>query len=70
MSTDVELVEVLTKRNSENWYDDLIKRAAAGEFHDFQSFHAAPKLVLAEALAKFPELNDIRNDVINGKYDE
>lgn len=42
----------------------LAAEARAGNFHDFQSQeYAAPKMVLAN------RLRVMRNDVINGKYD-
>lgn len=42
----------------------LMQEAAAGEFGDFtNNKYAAPKMVLAQ------KLEDMRQNVINGKYD-
>lgn len=72
-STDKELVIELVKRNHKGRYDDIIQMAVARWFHDFKApENARPgdKIMLAEILHNFPELNDIREDVINGVYDE
>lgn len=42
----------------------LLQEAEAGEFGDFTNVkYPAPKMALAE------KLNELRNNVINGKYD-
>jgi hypothetical protein len=70
MNTDIELVEELRKRNKDGRYDALIADAFNGMYHDFKTTIALPKMTLADALAQFPELKDLRQDVINGEYDE
>jgi hypothetical protein len=70
MTTDKDLVELLQQRNTNGRYDKLIAQAANGDFHDFKTQHALPKLMLVSALDKFHELSDIREAVINGDYDE
>lgn len=71
MNTDKELVELLEQRNVSGRYDNLIARAKSGDFHDFKTTtEATPKMALAHELAQFPELNDVRQAVINGMYDE
>jgi len=72
-STNKELVEELEKRNVEGKYDQMIRKAKLNWYHDFKAPDEAPggtKLDLVNDLANFPELNDIRRDVINGEYDE
>ncbi len=45
--------------------ENLLKEAKNGEFGDFTNYkYPAPKSALAE------KLNELRNNVINGKYDE
>lgn len=75
-STHIELVEELTKRNTEGKYDALIERAKNKGYHDFKFDEEkyedciCPKMDLAGDLSAFPELADIRNAVIGGEYDE
>lgn len=67
----VELVEELTKRNKDGKYDHMIEEAKAGEYHDFKNKkYDCGKVELATQLANFPELEDIRDEVITGEYDE
>ena len=70
MTTDVDLVIELAKRNSGHKYDELIKNAEEEMYHDFKSEEATPKMLLFEHLLAFPELFDIAIDVREGKYDE
>jgi hypothetical protein len=70
MNTDIELVDRLEGRNKDGKYDDLIRNARAGKYHDFKNVSPTPKMDLVMALKRFPELEDIRSDVINGEYDE
>jgi hypothetical protein len=72
-STDRELVIALVKRNYNGRYDQIIHMAVSRWFHDFKAPDEAPageKGLLLEILSKFPELNDIREEVLNGVYDE
>ncbi len=75
-STNIELVSELTKRNTDGRYNSIIERAADKGYHDFKFDEdkyedcICPKIDLVDDLDKFPELNDVRQDVINGIYDE
>jgi hypothetical protein len=70
MNTDIELVDELTARNEGGRYDILIANAKSGMYHDYRSMIAMPKMSLAKELSQFPELADLREAVINGKFDE
>lgn len=70
-STMVELVSELEALNKEGKYDEIISEAKAGEYHDFKNQkYACGKVALVADLTPFPELNHIRQAVINGEYDE
>lgn len=70
-STMVELVDELTKRNTDGKYDELISEAKAGEYHDYKNKkHACGKVAFCAEASKFPELVDIIEDVQHGVYDE
>lgn len=69
-STSVDLPVVLEARNKDGIYDNLIVRAKNNTYHDYKSDEVMPKVVLVNDLAVFPELQDIRQDIINGVYDE
>lgn len=72
-ATYVELVVELSARNEERRYDEIIRMAHNKYFHDFKApedASATPKAHLMELLARFPELEDIRQAVIRGDYDE
>lgn len=76
-STDVELVEVLTERNTEGKYNKIIERAKERGYHDFKfdtnpkyKDCIIPKMQLAQDMLEFPELEDVIDDVIDGIYDE
>lgn len=74
-----KLAVLLTKRNPEK-YKAIIERAALNGYHDFKfdtipnhpeyGDCTCPKAQLVNDLAAFPELRDIQQDVIDGKYDE
>lgn len=51
--------------------EDLAKRAETGEFHDFESPHAMPEMMLVGELAAIgtPEADALRRRVINGDFD-
>lgn len=70
MTTDVELVAELEKRNLGGRYDELINNAICGMYHDFKSEEPFPKTLLILHLDNFAELEDIIEDVENGMYDE
>jgi hypothetical protein len=69
-STDKELVELLNERNIDGRYNELIDKAKSGYYHDFKSELATPKSQLVEDLSYFPELQDVRESIIDGDYDE
>lgn len=71
-STMVELVQELEKRNESGKYDELIKRAKAGWYHDFKNPEhiVCGKIQFVSDSAKFPELNDLREQIKEGVYDE
>ena len=70
-STMVELVQELEALNKEGKYDELIAEAKAGEYHDFKNTkYICGKIEVVNKLSKFPELDHIRQAVINGEYDE
>src|SRR5690242_19654469 len=74
------LAVVLAERDVEKKYSAIIERAANNGYHDFKfdvvpghpeyGDCACPKMKLVEDLSAFPELEDIRHDVINGEYDD
>lgn len=80
MSSTSDLVRLLVSRNQNNRYDALIQRASNGGYHDFKfdtiEGHPeygdciCPKTQLVHDLSIFPELADIRIDVMNGVYDD
>jgi hypothetical protein len=70
-TTHIDLVNELTARNPLNHvYDRLIKNAQSFLYHDIKSTDDNPKLLLEEHLRQFPELNDIRDRVIQGEFNE
>lgn len=70
MSTKIELVEELEKRNVGGKYDEIINNAKLGMYHDFESKATLPKMTLVLHLSQHPELEDIAEEVKEGKYDE
>lgn len=74
-----DLAEILSKRDAEK-YKSIIERAALNGYHDHKFSKIpghpeygkciCPKVQLIQDLTYFPELSDVRLDVINGKYDE
>jgi hypothetical protein len=76
-TTTIDLVNALTKRNVDGKYDKIIERAKDNGYHDFKFEQSGkypdcicPKVELVEDLSVFPELEDVRSDVMNGVYDE
>jgi len=75
-TTNVELVQELTERNTEGKYDKIIERAKGNGYHDFKFDEdkyedcICPKIDLVNDLSAFPELEDVRKGVVNGDYDE
>jgi hypothetical protein len=52
-------------------YEEIIAEAKAGEYHDYKNNkYTCGKMELVVKLKKFPALDDIREAVINGEYDE
>jgi len=68
-TTDVHFAEELDSRNPYK-YKQLIMDAQKGMFHDFKSSLATPKMELAKRLLEYPELNDLREGIISGEFDE
>lgn len=74
-----DLAKLLANRNAEK-YKHIIKRALLNGYHDFKFDSIpgypeygdciCPKMQLIQDLAEFPELIDISQQVIDGKYDE
>lgn len=74
-----DLAEILSKRDAEK-YKQIIQRAGLEGYHDHKFSKVpghpeygecvCPKMQLVADLQKFPELEDIRQEVMNGKYDE
>ncbi|TXI90019.1 MAG: hypothetical protein E6Q36_02275 [Chryseobacterium sp.] len=70
-NTMVELVQELEALNKDGKYDEMIAEAKAGEYHDFKNTkYICGKVEVVNKLSKFPELDHIRQAVINGEYDE
>lgn len=75
-----EIANILKAKPNSEKYSAIIERAANNGYHDhkFDSIPGhpeyadciCPKIKLMEDLARFPELSDIRQEVIDGKYDE
>lgn len=74
-----DLAEILSLRDKDK-YATIIERASLYGYHDFKFCSIpnhpeyadciCPKMQLASDLSQYPELNDVRNDVINGVYDD
>lgn len=74
-----DLVEILSKRDAVKCAA-IIERASLNGYHDYKFMKvvghpeyaecACPKMQLVEDLSVYPELNDIRMQVIDGVYDE
>lgn len=79
MGQTKDLSEILRQRDAEK-YKAITERAALNGYHDhkFDKIPGhpeygecnCPKMQLVQDLSLFPELEDVRQDVINGKYDE
>lgn len=73
------LAEILAAKDKDK-YKDIIERAALNGYHDFKfdripehpewGEDICPKLRLVEDLAAFPELADIRQQVMEGDFDD
>lgn len=68
-SSNVHLPNELRKRD-EKKYATLIENAANNVYHDFKSNETMPKVKLVSDLTAYPELSDIRQDVMDGVYDD
>lgn len=74
-----DLAEILGKRNAEK-YKAIIERASLNGYHDHKFDKipghpeygecTCPKVQLVQDLSFFPELADVKYDVMQGKYDE
>lgn len=79
MKQTKEIAEILRKRDPEK-YKAIIERDELNGYHDFKfdmvpghpeyGDTLCPKIQLVYDLAVFPELNDIREEVLRGVYDE
>lgn len=75
----INLAQILSKKDPEK-YKAIIERASLNGYHDHKFDNIpgyaeygeciCPKMQLVEDLSKFPELEIIRREVIQGKYDE
>jgi len=76
----IEIAKILSERRGGEKYRVIIERAANNGYHDHKFDKVpghpeygqciCPKVQLVTDLSKFPELDDIKQDVMNGKYDE
>jgi hypothetical protein len=79
MAQTKDLAEILKARNPAK-YQAIIERASLNGYHDHKFAKIpghpeyaecnCPKVQLVSDLSIFPELADIRREVIEGKYDE
>lgn len=71
-STNKELVEELEKINVAHKLDSIIKKARNNHYHDYKApdHVICGKTDFVNDSAKYPELKDLRNRVINGEFDE
>lgn len=78
-STMVELIPELEKLTDNEHKVRLLEEAKRGEYHDYKNrMYACGKVTLATVMANWAKLYPqdaeqalkIRNDVINGEYDE
>lgn len=75
-----DLAEILTRRNKDRKYDNIILRASLNGYHDYKfdkvpghpeyGACVCPKVQLVTDLSDFPELSDIRKQVIDGVFDD
>lgn len=68
MTTKTTLVEELAKRDSVG-LKEVIEKALRGEYHDFESSHATPKVLLVDTL-KALGYPDLALRVMQGEFDE
>jgi len=76
----IDIAKILKDRRGGEKYHAIIDRAANNGYHDhkFDKIPGhpeygdcnCPKVQLVQDLSKFPELEDIRQDVMKGKFDE
>lgn len=79
MGATKDLATILSQRDATK-YRDIIVRALNNGYHDHKFDKipghpeygkcVCPKVELFAHLSKFPELNDIRDRVVNGEFDE
>lgn len=69
LTTNKDLVEMLTARNENGKYDHIIEKAFNYSYHEWKG-EEPTKMRLMDDIAPFPELEDIRQMVINGDFDE
>ena len=69
-STDVELVSILNLLNKNGRYDQVIKKAAKGDYHDMKSYSDWPKEMLINDLSHFYELDDLIERIRLGEFNE
>lgn len=68
-TTKKELIEDLLKKPESRARDALVKRAMLGEFHDFDTPHATPKILLVAEL-NAAGFADLAERVKDGAYDD
>jgi hypothetical protein len=79
MAASKELAKILAEKDPEK-YKAIIERAANNGYHDHKfdkipghpeyGVTACPKMQLVSDLSAFPELNDIRQRVMDGEWDD
>lgn len=75
-----DIANILRGKRGGEKYRAIIERAANNGYHDHKFDKVpnhpeygecmCPKIQLVQDLSKYPELEDIKQDVMNGKYDE
>jgi len=69
MNTITDLPKILRARGAAR-YKTIIDKAVVGTYHDYKSQLNMCKVELVNDLARYPELEDIKQAVMEGKYDE
>ena len=75
MTTTLLITDLINAKNDpdnamiESEIDKIIAMANNGDYHDFHTQHATPKIILTRHLQKIG-LNDLATKTINGDYDD
>jgi hypothetical protein len=65
-----DLPKMLLAKDENKRFSGLIEKAVKGMYHDYKSDLATPKVELVNDLSRFPELEEIRQMVMEGEFDE